>query len=366
MIVLLFLTAYFDNGAGFEDLEIYRPLSARSVVLSPRGHLYVAPHRAETIQHFDAEGNRLANIGRKGKGPGEFQMLTQIFFFKERLYALDRQFGNSRIHVFDADGQFQESLKAPSLMRGLVKTFGGWAYIDASDIRHREPQKKQDKFKLVITDETFENIKEVYAWEEPTMKMRMPSKNNVFVHQYNPAPDYSKLLVSKDGHKLFFYKPGKFEVHVVDVGKGKIAHTIEQDMPRTPFNKSWGEEKLEGLKKAIEERPNRGFEVKYQADFPDYFPAIGFMSMDVDGRLWITPGSSLVDKDLEPLILDHEGNPATSRFSKLSQGALIGVYDNWAYLTTFDHENEEASIQRMPISEVNSFLQERKASMQKE
>lgn len=366
MMVLLFLAAHFDNGLEIENLGIYRPLSSRNVLLSPRGHLYIAPFQAEFIQHYDADGNRLENIGRKGKGPGEFQMLRQMFYLNDRIYLFDQQFRNGRILIFSPEGAFMESIKSPSLVLNLVKTSNGWAYFETRDMYKRESKKKHDKLKLVLTDTSFENPKILFEWKKPTMKMSGFGKNNVMTNHYNPAPDYPKLLVSKDALSLFFYKPGKFEIHVINVLKGEVIRTIERDIPRTPFNQSWGEERLEKVKKAMGKRPSRGLKIKYQPDFPEFFPGILSMTMDADDHLWVTQGSAMIDPEVKPLVLDHSGRPTHSRFSRLTTGSVIGKYKEWAYITTFDRENEEAGIKKLPVAEVNAYFERQKALREQE
>lgn len=98
-----------------------------SVTVDPRGErLYVVDiggvgsenHR---VRAFDARtGAHLFDIGRRGAGPGEFNLPRDLAIGKDgRLYVVDG--GNFRVQVFSRDGQFLRSFGA------LGKQFGQFA-----------------------------------------------------------------------------------------------------------------------------------------------------------------------------------------------------------------------------------------------
>lgn len=68
------------------------------------------------IVKFDASGKYVTSWGKRGAGPGEFDLPHSIACdSKDRLYVCDR--GNSRIQVFDAHGRFLAQWKGPQLGR---------------------------------------------------------------------------------------------------------------------------------------------------------------------------------------------------------------------------------------------------------
>jgi DNA-binding beta-propeller fold protein YncE len=98
-----------------------------SVTVDPRGErLYVvdiggvssANHR---VRVFDAKsGAHLTDIGKRGAGPGEFNLPRDVAIGKDdRLYVVDG--GNFRVQIFTRDGQFLKSFGA------LGKQFGQFA-----------------------------------------------------------------------------------------------------------------------------------------------------------------------------------------------------------------------------------------------
>ena len=77
---------------------------------------------------FDKDGNFIKTWGKKGKGPGEFDLPHSLVFdAKGLLYIADRN--NARIQVFDADGNYIRESKHPGTPCGLFMTpdqTSGW------------------------------------------------------------------------------------------------------------------------------------------------------------------------------------------------------------------------------------------------
>jgi hypothetical protein len=62
---------------GATDTTHFETLSLRAIQDS-RGRIYVGPIRWTSILVFDSTGQRLGSIGRPGKGPGEFDVITDF------------------------------------------------------------------------------------------------------------------------------------------------------------------------------------------------------------------------------------------------------------------------------------------------
>ena len=78
------------------------------VAVAPNGDVFVADgHVNSRIVKFDQNGKFIKAWGRKGSGPGEFDVPHTMFFdSRGRLLVGDRS--NKRIQIFDQDGQFLE------------------------------------------------------------------------------------------------------------------------------------------------------------------------------------------------------------------------------------------------------------------
>jgi DNA-binding beta-propeller fold protein YncE len=78
------------------------------VAVAPNGDIFVSDgHVNNRIVKFDKNGKFIKQWGKKGTGPGEFQLPHTIFFdSRGRLLVGDRT--NKRIQIFDQDGNFIE------------------------------------------------------------------------------------------------------------------------------------------------------------------------------------------------------------------------------------------------------------------
>jgi streptogramin lyase len=90
-------------------------------VPGPTGDVFVLQGHGKgesLVLKFDHDGNFIKTFGRKGKGPGEFDLPHSLVFdAKGLLYIADRN--NARIQVLDADGNFIRESKHPGTPCGL-------------------------------------------------------------------------------------------------------------------------------------------------------------------------------------------------------------------------------------------------------
>jgi sugar lactone lactonase YvrE len=90
-------------------------------VVGPTGDIFVLQGhgKAESrVVKFDCDGNFVKAWGRKGTGPGEFDLPHSLVFdARGLLYIADRN--NARIQVFDADGNYVRESQHPGTPCGL-------------------------------------------------------------------------------------------------------------------------------------------------------------------------------------------------------------------------------------------------------
>jgi len=95
-------------GTGFDEFD-----APTAVALAPNGDIFVGDGHSgggtatgnARIMKFDKNGKFLKTWGRKGMGPGEFDLVHDLAFdSRGRLFVGDRQ--NNRIQIFDQDGKF--------------------------------------------------------------------------------------------------------------------------------------------------------------------------------------------------------------------------------------------------------------------
>ena len=92
------------------------------VAFAPNGDVYVSDgYGSARIMKYSRDGKYLSQWGRRGKGPGEFELPHNLVIDRAgRVYVTDRD--NERIEVFDADGKFLTEWKGTGRVSGLAIT----------------------------------------------------------------------------------------------------------------------------------------------------------------------------------------------------------------------------------------------------
>lgn len=95
-----------DLQIGKEDDDNYIFERIYDVKADRDGNIYVLDGKAGRIQKYDKKGTYLQTIGKKGQGPGEFQMPFGLFIHPKTglLYVQDM----IRIKLFDSAGKYQK------------------------------------------------------------------------------------------------------------------------------------------------------------------------------------------------------------------------------------------------------------------
>jgi DNA-binding beta-propeller fold protein YncE len=99
------------------------------VAFTPSGAFYVTDGYGNArVVKFAADGSYLMEWGKKGTGPGEFNLPHAICLnTRGRIYVGDRE--NNRIQVFDADGKFLAQWTEGGAPFGLFPTADGRLFV---------------------------------------------------------------------------------------------------------------------------------------------------------------------------------------------------------------------------------------------
>lgn len=81
------------------------------VVVMNDGRIFIAQPMDPSIRVFGADGRYERQLGRRGQGPGEFELLGGIGLHADTLYAFDHRLG--RLTFFTADGAAVQTLRSP-------------------------------------------------------------------------------------------------------------------------------------------------------------------------------------------------------------------------------------------------------------
>ena len=137
----LLLTLGTQGVAGLDGKHFDGPTD---VVVTPGGEFYVTDGYGNSrVAKFSAQGDFQFDWGRKGTGPGEFDLPHGITLDAQgRIYVADRS--NLRIQVFEPNGKFLHQWKSDELGRpwGLDVGKDGFLYVmDGGDLKPAPPDR---------------------------------------------------------------------------------------------------------------------------------------------------------------------------------------------------------------------------------
>lgn len=122
-----------EIGLGEED-ALFRVTSAARL---PDGRIAVANAGTQQVKLFSARGEPLASLGRRGAGPGEFQVPFWVGAHADSILVWDA--AQERLTVFDPAGQLARSTQFPTVggsFPNVVGTFADGSLLLASGTDH--------------------------------------------------------------------------------------------------------------------------------------------------------------------------------------------------------------------------------------
>ncbi len=103
------------------EVEDFSALSRFQV--GPRGEIIVLLPQDMQIRLYDSTGARIASVGRRGSGPGEFQSLTPVTWVGDTLFMWDLRL--RRMNYFALTGTILRTRQGPPALSPTRLTHGG-------------------------------------------------------------------------------------------------------------------------------------------------------------------------------------------------------------------------------------------------
>ena len=347
MLLFLLTSLFLDNGWVIEETEIFQPLQRHEVIVAPSGEVYIVNFAESRVQHYDAEGGKLPQIGRKGKGPGEFTYPSQFFLFDEKIYVYD--WLESTVSSFALDGSFISRHQTPQPNVILVRVKGGWIYGTWGLIAMGRPAA------LFWASEDFSENKELLALESSGYSQGnwMWNDGDGAVAYYSRLPTRPILVASPDGRRAYLTDQSVFALTVIDAEQKAITGKIKRDDRPVPFDEEWGREGFDEVRKR---RKATNSNIRFVVNTPDYFPVIRSALFDPDGHLVVDRWRGRPDENHYAITLDHAGGELPQKWPYAMLDRLLGVRDGLAYISCFEEETEEASIVRVPLEKAAAYV----------
>jgi hypothetical protein len=220
------------------------------------GNIYIVDEQAHCINVFNKNGNYIKNIGRKGRGPGEFIAPTEMAILEGKIIV----YSLGRISYFDLEGHFITMKKA---MFGRIVCFDSKGNIIAQQPSH--PGKDMKLFLRKF------NLESQILYTVASLAMEGPKSPE---EKREAFPETILYTIRKDD-SIVWANRNKYELNLVD-DRGHIFLKIKKKFNPVPLT----EEHKKTFLAYVD-----GTEDQY--NFPKYLPPIRYVFADDKNRIFV-------------------------------------------------------------------------------
>lgn len=333
--VIFKIDTVFGNG---EDVFIDGYIHDISIDSKDRMFIAASKPGVVGVYVFESDGTFLKKIARAGRGPGEYEGISSISIFDDRLYLFDPRL--QKIGIFSVDGyqHIKDSI------------------IDLSYLKQNDSKRFSDMFvdKLFVRDDgVFLFRLRARPRNDPTYQHKMvflQSDDNMKLH---PSPSFevkSHNYYFPEGQlELPFQTPFTRSSIVAINSEGQFYSNWTDDFKIKVHNSDFVKQRsffalFDNANLNINELHfDRNMErTLSRYELPDTWPAIHTMELDDEGRLWVATITEN-ESDFTWYILNGEGD-VIARFLKFGRRSrrsvrekpLITIKGEYFYL----HERE--------------------------
>ncbi len=252
----------FTIGESENPDESFSEVNAFTV--DDKGNIYVVDFKEAVVKVFDNQGKFKQKFAQKGQGPGELNMPSGILITPEHELMIEDAM-NRRLAFFSLEGKFLRNVSLAdktSLVNLTIDTKGNMVgrelVLDGSQMFWEV--RKYDK-----------NLKPMFTLDRVEFKNPLQGKMNIFEFLFFAQ-------INKDD-SIFYGKPEEYEIKIYNP-QGKLIKRIRKEYDPVKITDKDKQEIMERI-------PEVGFNFKDRLEFPKYFPAYQFFTIDEQGRLFV-------------------------------------------------------------------------------
>jgi len=256
--------------------------SISGIEVDSDGNIYVLDGRARKIKVFNKDGKNIRSFGRKGQGPGEFQITNDIILTPdETIMILDR--ANLRLSFFSLEGELLKEVstsRVPRLFRIYPDAEGN--YTARINLRGQNYI-----FQIKKLNAELEELSLI-------AKLERPRRTDVFEIYYPRL-----ISVVKKDDKIVWGNCYLYKLIISD-RTGKKVREINKDYNPVKIT--------EKDKEIMTKELSANLPVNRRVEFPDNYPAFQGLCCDEHDRIFVRTSEQVEDnKGYFYDVFDEEG-----------------------------------------------------------
>jgi hypothetical protein len=238
-----------------------------------QGNIYVLDYKEVTIKKYDSRGNHIKNIGRKGQGPGEFQMPRSfIVGHKDRIYVQDIL--SLEIEMLSADGDYLGAVNLKDMCDQVFISpdeeliIGEKSYVEGKD--------KEVEYLYQVGKYDLQKKEFIPFYKQKQLRYDRLSSNEISLE----IPLYVRWDIDSAGH-IYVATANKYELNVFSP-QCQLLFKFTKDYEPSPVEK--------GLKESIFKRLSSSripFDSREYGEYLEFYPVFKSLSVDEKDRVWV-------------------------------------------------------------------------------
>ncbi|MCP2520363.1 6-bladed beta-propeller [Candidatus Aminicenantes bacterium AC-335-K20] len=302
-----------------------------------KGNIYILDSANSRIQKFNKDGKFIQSVGKKGQGPGEFQLLSHFFLVDEDENIFIYDFSARKLHRFDSKGKFVKLYHFPFRCESFAITSEG-NFLTNDKIF--SPEGGVEAVNLINSEGNI--LKTIATFPNIMAEGRLKQKARFFA----VIPELY-LYPLKQNSAVFGYS-AEYKIYKVD-SKGNIIAIIEKDEPRRRVSRKEKNHVIKNLIKVYGRGNKRNEQdIRKRTFFSTYKPFFDKILADEDGcifvrryRIW-----SIKDKDIIYDFFDEKGKFLYEL--RTTKDALV-IKNGYLYTSEYDRKEECFKLVRYKI-----------------
>ncbi len=304
----------------FQGDSLQQLYQVQGAAALPDGGVAIANGGYGQVRIYDAQGQFVRSLGRKGEGPGEFQAPALAGFLPpDTLVVVDNRL--RRITLFTLDGEMPRSEGMEEDVGGSVSPWGifadgstvvgGGFYFSSSNGEALSTgySRRLTTYRSVARDGSLVTDFGEFPGSEFFMVVRSQGGGMVMMARLVPFGKFPMAAVG--GNRFYFGSGDSWEIREYSP-EGALRQLIRWDKPLRPVE---SEDLSRFIESQVEdaEDPTQAQEIRQQyaeMPSPDFMPAFAGLSVDAMGYLWVEryrgPGEDIPEFD----IFDSQGHLA--------------------------------------------------------